>query len=393
MSIKGILEERCVEHSFAVNSKDDGERIDRFLCNKLPKLSRKQIKGLIDGGRVSVGRRRVVIASWELVDGDQVEVRIPTGFESRPVDEASEERSQKGSRESRHHVTKHSEKIGSSIDRYLERQKSRAQREREERAKDGKGRKRKRGRGGEEKGEERGRRGREERLKIYHQDRDVIVVEKPAGILSVPSEGGGKASLKDLVKSYMKRKIKGSKGSFVAPLHRLDAETSGIMVFALSKVGQKLSGQFKNHTVERIYQAVVAGRIEKESGVIDRPLEKGDFGHGKKSRSSSEGRRAVTEYTVRERYSHATLIDVRVRTGRTHQIRVHLADEGHPVIGDSVYSREGAAAKAKEIPFSRHALHAHSLAFKHPASGQRIFHRSPLPKDMQELVDRLREGS
>jgi 23S rRNA pseudouridine1911/1915/1917 synthase len=96
---------------------------------------------------------------------------------------------------------------------------------------------------------------------------------------------------------------------------------------------------------------------------------------------------------VRERYADATLIDVRVRTGRTHQIRVHLADEGHPVIGDAVYSREGAASKAQEIRFSRHALHAHSLAFKHPTNGNRIFYRSPLPKDMQDLVDRLREGS
>jgi 23S rRNA pseudouridine1911/1915/1917 synthase len=95
---------------------------------------------------------------------------------------------------------------------------------------------------------------------------------------------------------------------------------------------------------------------------------------------------------VKERYGNATLVEIRVRTGRTHQIRVHLASEGHPVIGDSLYAHEAKGAKADEIGFGRHALHAHSLAFKHPVSGKRIFHRSPLPKDMQELVDTLRES-
>ncbi len=243
-------------------------------------------------------------------------------------------------------------------------------------------------------GEKRGaERGEETRLKIYHHDRDIIVVEKPAGVLSVPKDRSkARGTMKDLIRSYMKRKFRGARHSFIAPLHRLDVETSGVMVFALSKAGQKLSNQFKNHRIERTYQTVVAGRIERENGVIKKPLEKGEFGHGKKVRPSKEGRTAVTEYVVKERYGHATLLEVRVRTGRTHQIRVHFASEGHPIIGDSLYAHEAKGAKAKEIGFGRHALHANLLAFKHPVSGKRIFHRSPLPKDMKDLVDTLRES-
>jgi 23S rRNA pseudouridine1911/1915/1917 synthase len=374
-----------------VGSKDAGQRIDKFLCQKLPKLSRKQVKALLDGGRVSVGRHRVVIAGWELALGDSVEVRVPMGFYDR-----SEEVSEKEAAAHRASVKSvkaipDSSKIGSSIDRFLERRKRRAASREQEREKErGEGRRGKRRKGREKRGAERGE---EARLKVYHHDRDVIVVEKPAGILSIPKERSqARGTMKDLIRSYMKRKFRGARHSFIAPLHRLDAETSGIMVFALSKAGQKLTRQFKNHTIERSYQAVVAGRIEKENGVIKKPLEKGDFGHGKKVRPSNEGKAAVTEYVVKERYGHATLLEVRVRTGRTHQIRVHLASEGHPIIGDSLYADEAKAAATREIGFGRHALHAHSLAFKHPVNGNRVFHRSPLPKDMQDLIDALRES-
>ena len=385
-----------------VGAKEAGQRIDKFLCQRLPKLSRKQVKALLDGGRVSVGRHRVVIAGWELVEGDHVEVRVPMGFYDRSEGVGEKEAAAHRSRVKSVEALPESSKIGDSIDRFMERRKKRAAQRREEG--DGgreKGRRGKRGRGREGKGREgRGRekggaeRGEETRLKVYHHDRDIIVVEKPAGVLSVPKERSkARGTMKDLIRAYMKRKFKGARHSFIAPLHRLDVETSGVMVFALSKAGQKLSNQFKNHRIERVYQAVVAGRIEKENGVIKKSLEKGDFGHGKKVKPSKDGRIAVTEYVVKERYSHATLLDIRVRTGRTHQIRVHLASEGHPIVGDSLYAHEAKGAKAREIGFGRHALHAHSLAFKHPVNGKRIFHRSPLPKDMKDLVDTLRESA
>lgn len=377
-----------MEHTYTVSIKDAGERIDKFLCRKLPNFSRRQIKTLLDGGRVSVGRRRVVIASWELVEGDDVEVRVPPGFEQRAEPEDGE--GGKGCRPARaasalEHEESH--KIGASIDRFLERQ-TRRSRSASREAREGRGRSEKRGRR-----REREDRTGEERVKVYHQDRDIIVVEKPAGIVSSAkdTERGGK-SLQKNIRDFLGRKFKGSPNSFVAPLHRLDVETSGIMVFALSKVGQKLSGQFKNHRIERSYRALVAGRVERENGVIDQPLEKGDFGGGKKVRLSKDGMKAVTEYRVVERYGDATLIEVRVRTGRTHQIRVHLASIGHPVLGDALYATGTGPDVSLELGFKRHALHAHLLSFKHPANGKKISHRSALPPDMEALIARFREA-
>jgi 23S rRNA pseudouridine1911/1915/1917 synthase len=376
-----------VEHTYTVGTKDAGERIDKYLCRKLPNLSRKQIKTLLDGGRVSVGRRRVVIASWELTEGDDVEVRIPPGFESRTDEGEGGARVAavpSGPGSSLDHEGHR--QIGASIDRFLERQNTRASRPREERREaEGKGGRRSKVRGREGGGEE--------RVKVYYQDRDVIVVEKPAGIVSsaTDTERGGK-SLQKYIRDFLGRKFKGSPNSFVAPLHRLDAETSGVMVFALSKAGQKLSGQFKNHRIERTYRALVAGRVERENGVIDQPLEKGDFGGGKKVQPSQGGMKAVTEYRVVERYADVSLVELRVRTGRTHQIRVHLASIGHPVLGDALYATGNAPDVSKELGFKRHALHAHLLSFKHPENGKKISYRSPLPPDMEALIARFRES-
>jgi 23S rRNA-/tRNA-specific pseudouridylate synthase len=263
-----------VENSYTVGDKEAGQRIDKFLCRKLPKLSRKQVKALLDGGRVSVGRHRVVIAGWELAPGDHVEVRVPMGFYDRKDSAGDKEAAAHRARVGPVEAMPESSKIGDSIDRFIERRKQRAARRKEEGGGEReRGRRGKRGRGRRKKGAEgaEAERGRETRLKVYHHDRDVIVVEKPAGVLSVPKHGSkAHGTMKDLIRSYMKRKFKGARHSFIAPLHRLDAETSGVMVFALSKAGQKLTNQFKRHTIERTYQAVVAGRIEKESGAIKR---------------------------------------------------------------------------------------------------------------------------
>lgn len=374
-----------MEHSFTISVKEAGERIDKYLCRKLPKFSRKQIKALIDGGRVRVGLRRVVIAGWEVTEGDHVEVRVPEGLHDKGEQEAGEQEvTERAPARPRAHAPA-SKKIGASIDRFLERQKRRTTMREEIQAQERKGRKGRRKPKGREQARE------EKRLKVYHHDRDIIVVEKPAGVLSVPKDRArGRGTLRDMIRTYIKRKIKGARHSFISPLHRLDAETSGVMVFALSKAGQKLSRQFKNHSIERSYKAVVEGQVKKESGAISKTLEKGEFGHGKKVRTASGGMKAVTEYTVRERYSSATLLDIRVRTGRTHQIRVHLAGDGHPIIGDALYA--GGKKKEGEMSFGRHALHAHYLSFKHPVTGKRVSQRSPLPEDMRELVDRLRES-
>ena len=408
--------EQDMETQFTVEEKDAGERLDKWVCSRLSGFSRNQVKELLDGGRVLINRRRVVIAGWELEAGDEVEVRLPPGFEKR---ERAEKSCAGGSEEAapsaslsmeRAEVLEEKVKIRSSLERYFERQRERkkARSASEEEGKGGGGSRRAdKGRRGDRsqdsKGRGRGQKSLEasesfgsqgrKRLKIYHEDRDVIVVEKPAGLLAVPSEKGERErdSLLGEIHSYMRRRHRG-KHSFVGPLHRLDAETSGIMVFALSKDGRRLEQQFRDHSIRREYTAIVAGRMEEAEGIIDMPLEKGDFGGGKKVRRAEggEGKKAVTEFRVKERYSNATLVELRVRTGRTHQIRVHLAEKGFPILGDKLYA-ERAASETPEFP--RHALHANVLGFKHPSTKKKYSFHSGLPKDMRELIDSLRTGT
>ena len=219
-------------------------------------------------------------------------------------------------------------------------------------------------------------------VKILFEDRDIIVAEKPAGILSVSSDAGDRSSFADQIKGYLRRKYKTA--SYLKPVHRLDAETSGVMVFAKSKAGEAIEEQFKRHSIERRYVAIVEGAVVKESGQIKASLEKGEFGGGKKVRiaAGSEGVEAVTEYMVKEIYADATLLDVRVRTGRTHQIRVHLSEIGHPIVGDKLYGGKR--------PFPRQALHAYKLSFRHPVTGKKMKFESKLPDDLAGLVDELR---
>lgn len=376
-AVKIINGRGALERNLRVSKKDEGLRLDKWLTSQLPGQSRKQIKAMLDSGLVIVNGRRVVIAGWELAEGDEIELRkglsIPRergeGEPPRPAprSEGGRDVGEIGSKD-----------VADSIERHLARRK-----DRRKRSKHAKPRKE------------------PIRVKVYHQDKDVIVVEKPGGILSVPKEKNDKReNMLELVRRFLRRKYRKGKASFVSPLHRLDAETSGVMVFALSKNGQRLTEQFRNHSIQRSYEAIVLGRIEKEQGTIDAPLEKGDFGGGRKSRRSGGpgSKRAVTEYRVKERYGKATLLDVRVRTGRTHQIRVHLASEGYPVLGDSVYAEEMAGKEPevmdeidRTLGFRRHALHAATLSFKHPANGRKMKFRSQIPDDMKELVDWLRE--
>ncbi len=359
-------------HEFRAKEADEGARLDKWLTQKLGGYSRKQIKALLDGGRVLINGRRVLIAGWELEVEDRVEVRLPPGGKV-PTIQAEVENPSKHEKRSKGEGSK---AVSDSIERHLKRKKA------------------KRVKKTEGEGNDRPRKG---RLKIYHEDRDLIVVEKPAGILAVPrhkgagdNKRGRDGTLSGEVRAYMKRKYPRAKGSFIQAMHRLDVETSGIMVFALSKVGAKLTGQFRKHTIRREYIAIVSGRVEQADGVIDMLLEKGKFYGGKKMRPTNDeklGRKAVTEYHVKERYETSTLLDINLRTGRTHQIRVHFAEKGHPIIGDNVYA---SGATSLKMPFKRHALHAKALGFKHPASGAKLFFQSNMPEDMKALVDELR---
>lgn len=353
-----------MENTFTASEKDAGKRIDKFLCSALPNTSRSKIKLLIDDGRVLINRKRVLIAGWELEPHDLIEVRIPPGFEregqrqSTADEAAAGEKPGQGALQHEGHA-----QIRDSIERHFARRRGRNLQPESKPAA--------------------GHR----HLKIYFRDRDLIVVEKPSGILSVAPEGKDAEDMVSEVRAFLSRRHKESRGSFVSALHRLDTETSGVMVFALSKTGMRLEEQFRSHAIRREYTAVVKGQVEEDGGIIDIPLEKGDFHGGRKVKRAArgEGRRAVTEFRVKERYGDATLLDVGVRTGRTHQIRVHLAEKGYPLLGDKLYA-EG------DRSFGRQALHAAVIGFRHPATGKKMTFHSPLPRDMRELVDRLRQG-
>jgi|SRR3989338_3551382 len=222
-------------------------------------------------------------------------------------------------------------------------------------------------------------------LNVYFEDRDIIVVEKPSGFLTEPKEKSPRGNLLTLVKQYLQRKHPGIKDSYVKLLHRLDAETSGIVVLAKSKAGEALEADFRSHKIQRRYSAIVHGALDQGNGRIEYFLEEGDFGGGRKVRVAAgvDGKRAVTDFLVKERYPSATWLDITVHTGRTHQIRVHLEAIGHPILGDKIYRRDA-------VPFSRQALHASGLIFKHPVTGKKLQFESPLPADLKLLIDRLR---
>ena len=214
------------------------------------------------------------------------------------------------------------------------------------------------------------------KLPILYEDEELVVINKPAGLASVPSPGvGGKTCLSELKQSHPD----------AVAVHRLDRETSGVMVFALNqKVKQALVAQFRAHQVRKVYQAFVRGCPRSLQGTIDRPI----MDQGKSARVSHRGSPAVTEYRVLQKFAQASLIEARPVTGRYNQIRLHFVALGHPLIGERKYAR----GKESPIRFRRVALHAARLEFARPNSGKRLMIEAPLPDDLCELQQRLQDA-
>jgi 23S rRNA pseudouridine1911/1915/1917 synthase len=228
------------------------------------------------------------------------------------------------------------------------------------------------------------------RLKVLHEDRHVIVIDKPAGLLTLPTPARERDTLVERVGRYLTHRH-GNPRPYVGVVHRLDMDTSGALAMARSPEALRaFQALFKAHDVERQYLAVVEGRVGPTTGTVDLPLvtDRGDLRRGV-ARSPGEGRRAVTHYRVVERFGDvATLLACWLETGRTHQIRIHMAESGHPVVGDKVYRpRNQPKTKAK---FHRQALHAQTLGFVHPFTGQEVRVESPLPADLSALIVDLR---
>jgi len=230
-------------------------------------------------------------------------------------------------------------------------------------------------------------------LHVLHEDSELLVLDKPAGLVMHPGPGHWTGTLLNALVHHVGRRggaepREPGDGRRSRPglVHRLDKGTSGVLVIAKTDAAHRdLSRQFRAHSVYRVYLALVAGAVRR-GGLIERALGRDTRDRRRVSSRSAAPRRAVTEYRVAERLgAAATLVEARPRTGRMHQIRVHLASIGHPVLGDATYG----AASADPAP-TRPMLHAAVLGFVHPASGEYVEFRAPLPADMETAVARRR---
>ena len=228
------------------------------------------------------------------------------------------------------------------------------------------------------------------RLRVLHEDRHVLVVDKPAGLLTLPTPARESDTLIERAGRYLAIRH-GVTRPYVGVVHRLDKDTSGSIALARTPEALRAFQElFKRHDIERQYLAVVEGRVGPATGTIDLALvtDRGDLRRGV-ARSPGEGRSAVTHFRVVERFGPvATLVACWLETGRTHQIRIHMAESGHPVVGDAVYGkRDRPRCKAK---FHRQALHAQTLGFRHPVTEEDVRVEAPLPQDLDALIVDLR---
>ncbi len=311
-----------------------GCRLDRFLAETFPDLSRSRLQQLIAAGNVAQDDRTVGDADTRVKSGDSYAIRLPPPLPAAPA-------------------------------------------------------------------------GQDIPLAIVHEDTDLIVIDKPAGLVMHPAAGNPDGTLVNALIAHCGASLSGVGGEARPGIvHRLDKDTSGLVVAAKNeRAMHSLAKQFAHHTVERAYNAVVWGAPRLAQGKIEGDIGRNPFDRKRMAVLRGGGRPARTNYAVQERYGDperpfAGLIECRLETGRTHQIRVHLAHLGHPLIGDPTYGRarkpprpktpaESEAFAAVEN-FPRQALHAFLLGFKHPTSQKQLRFESPWPADFAGLVADLR---
>jgi 23S rRNA pseudouridine1911/1915/1917 synthase len=231
-------------------------------------------------------------------------------------------------------------------------------------------------------------------LKIAFEDEHLLVVDKPAGLVVHPAAGNLDGTLVNALLHHCGGSLSGI-GGVARPgiVHRIDKDTSGLLVVAKTDVAHEgLAKQFAAHSIDRRYLAIVSGVPKTSGGVIDAPLARSSANRKKIAIvEGGRGKRAVTHWRRLDILQDAALVECRLETGRTHQVRVHMASIGHPLVGDPVYGRSGKThgKLLKELQFHRQALHAAELGFTHPVTKHRLSFSSPMPPDMQELFNAL----
>ncbi|MCA0910695.1 RluA family pseudouridine synthase [Qipengyuania gaetbuli] len=231
-------------------------------------------------------------------------------------------------------------------------------------------------------------------LDIVFEDDDLLVVNKPAGMVVHPAAGNLEGTLVNALLHHCRGKLSGINGvERPGIVHRIDKDTSGLLVVAKSDAAHEgLARQFADHSITRRYLAVCAGHPNPPSGTVSGRIGRSDKDRKKMTvlpDASSRGKHAVTHFETVERLEGASLIECRLETGRTHQVRVHCASIGHALLGDPVYGRTPKALRPllERLDFRRQALHAARLGFKHPISGETLDFCAELPADMRELID------
>ena len=224
-------------------------------------------------------------------------------------------------------------------------------------------------------------------LQIVYEDADLIVIDKPAGLVVHPAAGHARGTLVNAILAHAPdlRGIGGETRPGI--VHRLDKDTSGLIVVAKHDAAHReLQRQFKARSVRKVYLALVEGRLEPAEGIVDAPIAR-DRIHRKRMAVSPDGRPSRTRYKVIKDWGLYSLVEAYPETGRTHQIRVHFAWLGHPLAGDALYGR-----KKPSLPIGRHFLHAARLTLRLPSTGEERTFESPLPEDLADVLQRIDNG-
>jgi len=233
-------------------------------------------------------------------------------------------------------------------------------------------------------------------IRVLYEDDALVVIDKPAGMVVHPAPGHRSGTLVNALLFHCPH-LDGIGGK-IRPgiVHRLDKDTSGVLLVAKTAAAQlHLSNQFKERSLQKKYLALVSGKMSTLSGIIDLPIGRHLVDRKKMSVQSKKSRDAKTLWRVKELFDKVSFLEIEIKTGRTHQIRVHCAAIHHPVVGDNMYGRQKPAVPVSQTGerVTRQMLHAWQISFTHPETGRRIQIESPIPEDMTQLIDSLRKPS
>ena len=227
----------------------------------------------------------------------------------------------------------------------------------------------------------------EMKLDIVYEDDDIIIINKPSGVVVHPGNGNYDNTLVNGLMYYADNLSDGYEEYRPGIVHRIDKDTSGLIIIAKNNKVQEILGEyFKNHTIKREYIALIHGILETDSAIIDAPIGRDETSRKMMKVTSKNSKSAITHLKVLKRYKNFTLVKLRLETGRTHQIRVHMKYIGHPIFNDPIYSKD------KCTEFGQY-LHSFSMEFNHPITNEKMYFECPLPKEFQDKLDSLEELS